>query len=62
MFTCRRKARTLSSVYAGVQKIVDETQLPENTVIHVRGSVQAMRESFKSFGLGLILVDRCWSI
>ncbi|MGD0613879.1 MAG: efflux RND transporter permease subunit [Verrucomicrobiota bacterium] len=45
----------VSRVYAGVQKIVDETRLPENTVINVRGSVQAMRESFKSFGLGLIL-------
>jgi multidrug efflux pump subunit AcrB len=45
----------LSGVYAGVRKIVDETRLPENTVVTVRGSVQAMRESFKSFGLGLIL-------
>jgi hydrophobic/amphiphilic exporter-1 (mainly G- bacteria), HAE1 family len=45
----------LSRVYAGVQKIIDQTHLPENMVITVRGSVQAMRESFKSFGLGLIL-------
>jgi multidrug efflux pump subunit AcrB len=45
----------LSSVYAGVQKIVDETQLPKNVVINVRGTVQAMRASFKSFGFGLIL-------
>ena len=27
----------------------------KTTVIHVRGTVQAMRASFKSFGLGLIL-------
>ncbi|MBU6401803.1 MAG: efflux RND transporter permease subunit, partial [Verrucomicrobia bacterium] len=45
----------LSHVYAGVQKIVDQTTLPKNMTITVRGSVQAMRESFKSFGLGLIL-------
>jgi multidrug efflux pump subunit AcrB len=45
----------LSRVYASVQKIVGQTQLPENMTITVRGSVQAMRESFKSFSLGLIL-------
>ena len=45
----------LSHVYAGVQKIVGQTQLPPNMVINVRGTVQAMRASFKSFGLGLIL-------
>jgi multidrug efflux pump subunit AcrB len=48
-------AEALNGIYAQVQKIVDGTQLPENTVVHVRGSVQAMRESFKSFGLGLLL-------
>jgi multidrug efflux pump subunit AcrB len=45
----------LSKVYAGVQKIIGQTQLPENMTITVRGSVQAMRESFKSFAVGLIL-------
>ena len=45
----------LSRIYQAVQKIVDQTELPPNTVVKVRGSVQAMRESFKSFGLGLIL-------
>ncbi len=30
-------------------------KLPHNTVVTVRGTVQAMRASFKSFGLGLIL-------
>jgi hydrophobic/amphiphilic exporter-1 (mainly G- bacteria), HAE1 family len=49
------KGEDVSRVYAGVQKIVDETKVPENTVITIRGTVQAMRESFKSFGLGLIL-------
>ena len=45
----------VDKVYAEVQKIVDKTALPPNTIITVRGTVQAMRSSFKSFGLGLIL-------
>ena len=45
----------LSGVYAGVQKIIGATALPEGVRITVRGSVEAMRASFKSFGLGLIL-------
>jgi hydrophobic/amphiphilic exporter-1 (mainly G- bacteria), HAE1 family len=42
-------------VLTGVQKIVDETKLPENVRVNIRGSAQAMRTSFKSFSLGLIL-------
>ena len=56
----------LSRIYAAVQKIVnqqdselrraaDEAHTRLNTVISVRGSVQAMNASFKSFGFGLIL-------
>jgi multidrug efflux pump subunit AcrB len=45
----------LDQVYGRVRKIVSQTQLPENMVINVRGTVQAMRSSFRSFGLGLIL-------
>jgi multidrug efflux pump subunit AcrB len=45
----------LSKIYSSVRKIVAETQLPANTVVNVRGSVQAMNESFSSFGTGLIL-------
>jgi multidrug efflux pump subunit AcrB len=45
----------LSRVFSAVRKIVDATPLPPNTVVKVRGSVQAMHESFQSFGLGLIL-------
>jgi multidrug efflux pump subunit AcrB len=48
-------SEAVDKVYAGVQKIVDKTALPPNTVITVRGTVQAMRSSFQSFGLGLIL-------
>ena len=49
------KNEDVSGVFADVQKIVDGTPMPENMAIKIRGSVQAMRESFKSFGLGLIL-------
>jgi multidrug efflux pump subunit AcrB len=45
----------LSAVAAGVEKIIAETKLPENIRVTVRGSVQAMQTSFRSFGLGLIL-------
>ena len=39
-----------------VEKIKAETTpLPKDTKIYVRGTVQAMRSSFSSFGLGLIL-------
>jgi multidrug efflux pump subunit AcrB len=48
-------SEAVDKVYADVQKIVDKTALPPNTEIHVRGTVQAMRSSFQSFGLGLIL-------
>jgi multidrug efflux pump subunit AcrB len=49
------KGEDLSRIYAGVQKIIDQTTLPENMTIAVRGSVQAMRESFNSFAIGLAL-------
>jgi multidrug efflux pump subunit AcrB len=45
----------LSHIYAGVDRIVNQTKLPPNMTVTVRGSVLAMRESFKSFSLGLIL-------
>jgi multidrug efflux pump subunit AcrB len=47
----------LGSVYAAVQEIVTQTEkeLPSNTKISVRGTVQDMRASFRSFGLGLLL-------
>jgi multidrug efflux pump subunit AcrB len=45
----------LSKVYAGVQKIIGQTHLPENMTVTVRGSVQAMRDSFQSFAIGLTL-------
>jgi hydrophobic/amphiphilic exporter-1 (mainly G- bacteria), HAE1 family len=38
-----------------VDKLLTDTKLPDNIRITVRGSVEGMRQSFKSFGIGLIL-------
>jgi len=45
----------LSTVAADVDRIIRETKLPEGVRVTVRGSVQAMQTSFRSFGLGLLL-------
>jgi len=49
------KGEALNHVSSEVEKILGQIQLPKNTTINVRGIVQAMQDSFKSFGLGLIL-------
>jgi multidrug efflux pump subunit AcrB len=49
------KGEDLSALYASAQKIVDHTELPPDVVVKLRGTVQAMRASFQSFGLGLLL-------
>jgi multidrug efflux pump subunit AcrB len=38
-----------------IDKLTSQTKLPEGVNVTLRGLVQAMRSSFKSFGLGLIL-------
>jgi hydrophobic/amphiphilic exporter-1 (mainly G- bacteria), HAE1 family len=45
----------LGTVASQVEKIVKQTPLPEGVRVDLRGSVQGMRASFKSFALGLIL-------
>ncbi len=45
----------LGSVALKVDGIIHDTNIPDNVRIAVRGSVQGMRQSFKSFGLGLVL-------
>jgi multidrug efflux pump subunit AcrB len=45
----------LGKVLGGIQKILRETNLPQNVRVEVRGSAHAMQVSFRSFGLGLIL-------
>ena len=52
--TSRRTARTWAADRA-IDRIVAGTKLPEGVRVDLRGSVQGMRASFKSFGLGLIL-------
>jgi multidrug efflux pump subunit AcrB len=45
----------LGAVASKVDDIIAHTKKPEDVRIQVRGSVEGMRQSFKSFGLGLIL-------
>jgi hydrophobic/amphiphilic exporter-1 (mainly G- bacteria), HAE1 family len=45
----------LGALSRSIDKIVAETKLPEGVRVDLRGSVQGMRSSFKSFGIGLLL-------
>ena len=45
----------LSKAQSEVETVVAKIQKPKGITIHIRGSVVDMRESFSSFGLGLIL-------
>jgi HAE1 family hydrophobic/amphiphilic exporter-1 len=49
------KTEDLGRVSTQIDRIIEDTKLPEGVRINVRGSVQGMRSSFKSFGLGLVL-------
>jgi multidrug efflux pump subunit AcrB len=49
------RTEDLGRVSAQIDRIIADTKLPEGVRINVRGSVQGMRSSFKSFGLGLVL-------
>jgi multidrug efflux pump subunit AcrB len=49
------KTEDLGSTASKIQKIVSGTKLPEGVRINIRGSVEGMKASFKSFGIGLIL-------
>jgi HAE1 family hydrophobic/amphiphilic exporter-1 len=49
------KAEDLGRITTQVENIIKETPLPEGVRVNLRGSVQGMRASFKSFGIGLIL-------
>ena len=49
------KTEDLGKVAGQLEKIVKGTTLPEGVRVNLRGSVQGMRSSFKSFGVGLIL-------
>lgn len=45
----------LGGLASRVEKVVKDTKLPENLTVTLRGSVEGMRRSFTSFGVGLIL-------
>ena len=45
----------LGQVAKSVRRIVDKTPLPEGIRVNIRGMVQGMEASFRSFGLGLLL-------
>ncbi len=47
------KTEDLGRVANGIDRIIDGTNLPEGVFVNLRGMVQGMRASFKSFGLGL---------
>jgi HAE1 family hydrophobic/amphiphilic exporter-1 len=49
------KTEDLRGVTSQVEDIMKKTKLPEGVRVNLRGSVQGMRGSFKSFGIGLIL-------
>src|ERR1700686_133859 len=49
------KNQDLGGVTSQIEHILKDTELPEGVRVNLRGSVQGMRASFQSFGIGLIL-------
>ena len=49
------KGEDLGALGNKVQKLIDETNLPPNIRVEMRGSINAMHQSFFSFGIGLLL-------
>jgi multidrug efflux pump subunit AcrB len=49
------KKEDLGTITGQIEGIIRKTQLPEGVRVKLRGSVQGMRASFRSFGIGLIL-------
>jgi len=49
------KKEDLGRVTQKIDDIIAQTRLPEGVRVKLRGSVQGMRASFRSFGIGLIL-------
>ena len=49
------KSEGLGALGGKVDRLIKETQLPPNVRIELHGSVVSMRQSFKSFGIGLLL-------
>src|SRR5579862_4176001 len=49
------RGEDLGALATKVQKLMNDTKLPPNIRIELRGTVNAMHQSFLSFGLGLLL-------
>jgi HAE1 family hydrophobic/amphiphilic exporter-1 len=49
------KTENLGRTAADIQKIISNTTLPEGVRVTMRGSFEAMQQSFHSFGVGLVL-------
>jgi len=49
------KNQDLGKITSQIEHIIKDSKLPEGVRVNLRGSVQGMRASFKSFGIGLIL-------
>ena len=49
------KGEDLGQMAAAIDKVIANTEVPGNVRINLRGMVQGMRESFKSFAFGFIL-------
>jgi HAE1 family hydrophobic/amphiphilic exporter-1 len=49
------KHENLGTITPQIEEIIRKTNLPEGVRVKLRGSVQGMRSSFQSFGMGLIL-------
>ncbi|MBI5755324.1 MAG: efflux RND transporter permease subunit, partial [Nitrospirae bacterium] len=47
--------RDVGSVARNIQKKLDALELPAGYSVHMRGEVSSMKESFKSFGFGMVL-------
>jgi HAE1 family hydrophobic/amphiphilic exporter-1 len=45
----------LGGLASRVDKVIASSKVPENVRVTMRGSVEGMRQSFKSFGIGLLL-------
>jgi len=49
------KTENLGTITPQIEKILKDTTMPEGARVALRGSVEGMQSSFKSFGIGLIL-------
>ena len=49
------KTENLGTITPQIERILKDTTMPEGARVTLRGSVQGMQSSFKSFGIGLIL-------